>query len=122
MIVSPTGCPMAGLAATSVPYDSADSGTASSTESYDRAVSDAFADLPHDVRAAWMGRYAAQEDAASRAEALVERAEMALVASGRSATIRDVWMLLARRAGSEVDADMRAAAALAGMAMGLRAS
>jgi len=69
-----------------------------------------------------MGRYAAQEDAASRAEALVERAEMALVASGRSATIRDVWMLLARRAGSEVDADMRAAAALAGMAMGLRAS
>ncbi len=113
---------MAGLAATSVPYDPAGIRVAPSTASYDRAVRDALAELPHDVRAVWMARYAAQEDAASRAEALVERAETALLAADRPSTIRDVWMLLARRAGSDDDADMRAAAALAGMAMGLRAS
>ncbi len=112
---------MAGLVATSVPYDPAGSRVAPSTAFYDRAVRDALADLPHDVRAAWMARYAAQEDVASRTEALVERAETALVTSGRPAIIRDVWMLLARRAGSEGDPDMRAAAALAGMAMGLQA-
>ena len=113
---------MAGLAAMSVPYDPVAGEGAPSTAPYDRAVRDALAELPHDVRAAWMARYAAQEDAASCAEALVERAETAFLAADRLATIRDVWMLLARRAGSDDDADMRAAAALAGMAMGLRAS
>lgn len=113
---------MAGLAAASAPYDSVAGEVAPSTAPYDRAVRDALAELSYDVRAAWMARYAAQEDAASRAEAMVERAETALLAADRPATIRDVWMLLARRAGSDDDADMRAAAALAGMAMGLRAS
>ena len=113
---------MAGLAASFVPYDPADIRVAPSTAPYDRSVRDALAELPHDVRAAWTARYAAQEDAASRAKALVERAETALLAADRPSTIRDVWMLLARRAGSDDDADMRAAAALAGMAMGLRAS
>jgi hypothetical protein len=113
---------MAGLAGTSVPYDPVAGEDTPSTASYDRAVRDALAELPYDVRAAWMARYAAQEDAASRAEALVERAGTALLAADRPSTIRDVWMLLARRAGSDDDADMRAAAALAGMAMGLQAS
>ena len=81
---------MAGLVATSVPYDPAGSRVAPSTAFYDRAVRDALAELPHDVRAAWMARYAAREDAASRAEALVERAGTALLAAGRPATIRNV--------------------------------
>ncbi len=113
---------MTGLAASFVPYDPVGSRGAPSTAPYDRAVRDALAELFHGVRAAWMARYAAQEDASSRAEALVERAGTALLAAGRPATIRDVSMLLARRAGNEGDADMRAAAALAGMAMGLQSS
>ncbi len=113
---------MAGLAAAFVPCDLAAGGSAPSLAPYDLAVRQALDGLLHHGRAASRTRYAAQEDAASRAAALVERAGTALIAAGRPATIRDVWMLLARRAGSEGDADMRAAAALAGMAMGLRAS
>ncbi len=113
---------MADLAATSVPYEPAVIGDTPNLTLYDLATYQALDRLPHDVRAAWMVRYAAQEDTAFRAEALVERAGTALIAAGRPATIRDVWMLLARRAGGGGDADMRAAAALAGMAMGLRAS
>ena len=112
---------MAGLAAPCVPYDPAVSGGAPGVAAYDLSVRQTLDELSHHVRAAWMARYAAQEDVASRAEALVERAGTALIAAGRPATIRDVWMLLAHRAVRDGDADMRAAAALAGMAMGLRA-
>lgn len=113
---------MAGLATASVPYDPAAGGGAASLALYDPTVRQALDGLPHDGRAAWRTRYAAQEDAASRTMAVVERASTALIAGGRPATIRGVWMLLARRAGSEGGADMRAAAAPAGMAMGLRAT
>ena len=76
---------MAGLAAMSVPYDPVAGEGAPSTAPYDRAVRDALAELPHDVRAAWIARYASQEDAASCAEALVERAETALLTADRPA-------------------------------------
>jgi len=88
---------------------------------YDRRPRQALVELPAEVRVAWEARYLVEDGAGPRAEALVKRAEAALVAAGRPGTIRDVWMLLAHRAASGDDADLRAAAALAGMAMGLRA-
>ncbi len=88
---------------------------------YDRQPREALGELPAEVRVAWEARYLVEDGAGPRAEALVERAEAALVTAGRPATIRDVWMLLAQRAASGDDADLRAAAALAGMAMGLHA-
>lgn len=88
---------------------------------YDRQPREALGEMPAEVRLAWAARYLVQDGAGPRAEALVERAEAALVAASRLATIRDVWMLLAHRAAGGDDADLRAAAALAGMAMGLRA-
>jgi hypothetical protein len=88
---------------------------------YDRQPREALGELPAEVRIAWEARYIVEDGAGLRAEALVERAEAALVTAGRSATIRDVWMLLVHRAAGGDDADLWAAAALAGMAMGLRA-
>ncbi len=88
---------------------------------YDRQPREGLGELPAEVRVAWEARYLVEDGAGPRAEALVERAEAALVTAGRPATIRDVWMLLAHRAASGDDADLRAAAVLAGMAMGLRA-
>jgi hypothetical protein len=81
---------------------------------YDRRPRQALGELPAEVRVAWAARYLVEDGAGPRAEA-------ALAAAGRLATIRDVWMLLAHRAAGGGDADLRAAAALAGMAMGLRA-
>jgi hypothetical protein len=92
-----------------------------SCPAYDRQPREALGEMPTEVRLAWAARYVVQDGAGPRAEALVERAEAALIAAGRLATIRDVWMLLAQRAASADDAELRAAAALAGMAMGLRA-
>ena len=55
-------------------------------------------------------------------QAIFDRAEAALQAAGTPATIRTLWIMLADRAGKSGDADLKAAAALAGMAMGLRVS
>jgi len=56
-------------------------------------------------------------------QALLDQAEAALRLGGAPVTIRTLWMALAdHRAGRSDDADLRAAAALAGMAMGLRPS
>lgn len=52
---------------------------------------------------------------------LLERTERELRAAGKPATIHSLWVTLADRAGQDGDPDVRAAAALAGMAMGLRA-
>ena len=90
--------------------------------SYERSPRAAVAEMPADVRDAWRARYSVQADAELRAEALLNRAEATLQAAGKPATIRTVWILLADRAGADGDADVRIAAALAGMAMGLRPS
>lgn len=87
---------------------------------YDRPAARALAEMPTEVRAAWRSRYAADDDAVLRAQALLERAEAALAAAGVPPTIRTLWITIADRTGRSEDADLRAAAALAGMAMGLR--
>ncbi len=89
---------------------------------YDRPFRQVLATLPAGVRAAWRRRYGVEDDAELRVHALLERAEAALQAAGKPATIRTVWVALANRAGASNDTDLLAASALAGMAMGLRPS
>jgi len=87
---------------------------------YDRPAGVALAEMQEDVREAWRTRCAIQGDTEHRALALLNRAEAALQAANKPATIRTVWLLLADRASTSSDADTKAAAALAGMAMGLQ--
>ena len=72
-------------------------------------------------KATWHLRYCAQEGAEPRVWVLLERTERELRAAGEPATIHALWVHLADRAGQDDDLDVRAAAALAGMAIGLRA-
>ena len=90
--------------------------------SYDRPPRQALDEMPVEVRAAWRNRYLAEAEAELRVQALLDRAEAALRSTGTPPTIRTLWISLADRAGKSGDADLRAAAALAGMAMGLRPS
>ncbi len=87
---------------------------------YDLPVRQALAEMPAAAREAWRLDYLKQDGAEHRAQALVERAEAAMRERGELTTIRTVWMLLADRAGQEDNPDLRAAAALAGSALGLR--
>ena len=74
---------------------------------YDRPPRLALAELPAELRV----------------QSILERAEAALRSAGGPVTIRTLWMtLLETLQGRESNADLRAAAALAGMAMGLRPS
>ena len=57
-----------------------------------------------------------------RVQPLLDRAEAALRPGGAPVTIRALWIALADRAGRSDGADLRATAALAGMAMGLHPS
>ena len=63
-----------------------------------------------------------QDEGELRVQAILDRAEAALLGAGTPATIRTLWMALADRAGPSGNADLKAAAALAGMAMGLQPS
>lgn len=92
----------------------------STVQRYDCFLGAALAEMQADIREAWRTRYAIQGDVEQRALALLTRAEAALQAANKPATIRAIWMLLADRAGTCSDADMKAAAALAGMAMRLQ--
>ncbi|MGI4944847.1 MAG: hypothetical protein ACRYHQ_30540 [Janthinobacterium lividum] len=56
-----------------------------------------------------------------RARATLANVERELRAAGTEVTIHALWVALADRAGQDGEPDVRAAAALAGMAMGLRA-
>lgn len=87
---------------------------------YDRASGAALAELNDQVRSAWRLRYLAEDGVELRAVMLLERAEAQMLAAGRPATIRDLWMAIADQAAVANDLDVRAAAALAGLAMGLR--
>jgi hypothetical protein len=75
-----------------------------------------------EIRTAWRNRYLAEAEAELRVQALLDRTEAALRSAGTPPTIRTLWIALADRAGKSGDADLRAAAALAGMTMGLRPS
>ena len=89
---------------------------------YDRPPRQALGEMPAEVRAAWRGRYITEAEAELRVQALLDRAEAALRPVGAPVMIRTLRIALADRAGRSDDADLRAAAALAGMAMGLRSS
>ena len=99
-----------------------DGASPSGNSAYDRSPRLAVGTMPADARAAWRERYAVQNEGELRVQAILDRAEAALVAAGTPATIRTLWMAFADRAGPSGNADLKAAAALAGMAMGLRAS
>ena len=68
---------------------------------------------------AWRARYVSGDGAELRAIALLERAEVILQDAGETVTVHALWIMLADRAATENNADLRAAAGLAGMAMGL---
>jgi len=98
-------------------------GTAAGHPPYGRPPRQALGEMPAEVRAAWRGRYGTEAEGELRVQALLGRAEAALRADGAPVTIRTLWIALAgHRAGRPDDADLWAAAALAGTAMGLRPS
>lgn len=88
---------------------------------YDLPPRRALAELSEDARRAWHVKYLTQEGAEPRIWVLLDKAETALRATGEETTIRTLWMALADKAAQESDRDMVAAAALAGIAMGLKA-
>ncbi len=77
--------------------------------------------MSNEDKAAWHIRYCPQEGAEPRVWVLVERVEREMRAAGEAVTIQSLWVRLADRAGQTDEPDVRAAAGLAGMAMGLRA-
>jgi len=89
---------------------------------YDRPSRQALSEMPADVRAAWRDRYITEAEAELRVLALLDQAEAALRPGGAPVTNRTLWIAPADRAGRSDNADLHAAAALAGMAMGLRPS
>ncbi len=89
---------------------------------YDRPPRQALSEMPADVRAAWRDKYITEAEAELRVLALLDQAEAALRPGGALVTIRTLWIALADRAGRSDNTDVHAAAALAGMAMGLRPS
>lgn len=95
---------------------------AAKVAAFDQSPRRAFAAMSDEDKAAWHIRYCAQEGAEPRIWVLVERVEREMRAAGEAVTIQSLWVHLADRAGEENDLDVRAAAGLAGMAMGLRAS
>jgi hypothetical protein len=87
---------------------------------YQRPAQEAIAGLPAAVRASWRSKYLSDPAAELRVTALIKSAEAHLVGTGQTAAIRALWLLLADRVGLDPsDPDMRAAAALTGLAMGL---
>ena len=79
----------------------------------------ALAAVSPEARAAWRGRYCAGEGAELRVQALLERAEREMRATGVETTIHALWVALVDRAVIDDTPDGRAAAALAGVAPGL---
>ena len=71
-----------------------------------------------EMQSAWRAR-CADEGMELRARSLVERTEAKMRAIGQETTIRAVWMALADAAVAG-DPETRAAAILAGVAVGLR--
>jgi len=87
---------------------------------YDRLPRQALSEMPAEVLAAWRDQYITEAEAELRVLALLDQAEAALRPGGPPVTIRTLWIALADRAGRSNNADVHAAAALAGRAMGLR--
>jgi hypothetical protein len=85
-----------------------------------RTVRQALAELPSEALSQWRVHYLPGEGDELKIRSLVERHEAKMRAAGRETTIRAVWVELANAAASGDDPEMRAAAGLAAMAMGLR--
>lgn len=79
----------------------------------------ALATMRPETRAVWRTRYLNDDGQELRAMAVLEKAEAKLRAEGREVTIRTLWMALADKCVDVDDPDLRAAAALAGMAAGM---
>ncbi|MGI4939907.1 MAG: hypothetical protein ACRYHQ_04975 [Janthinobacterium lividum] len=79
----------------------------------------ALAAISPEARTAWRLRYCVQEGTELHAQARLEKVERELRATGAETTIHTLWMALASRAAAEDHVDVRAAAGLAAMAMGL---
>ena len=87
----------------------------------DQSPRRALAAMSSQDRDIWHRRYCPQEGAEPRVLVLLERVERELRDAGEPATIHALWVHLADRAGQENNSDLQASAALAGMALGLRA-
>ena len=88
---------------------------------HNRSVRVAVAEMTPDAWAAWRTRHVPESGIELQAQRVMEKAEADMRAAGQETTVRTVWMHLADRAMREDMPEVRAAAALAGMAMGLRA-
>ncbi len=91
------------------------------TTAFDQPPRRALSALSDADQAAWHLRYCPQEGLEMRARATLANVERELRATGAEVTIHALWVELADRAGQDDEPDVRAAAALAAMAMGLRA-
>ena len=92
------------------------------TTIFDQPPRRAVAALAPDTLAAWSRRYCPQEGLEMRARATLANVERELRDAGAEVTIHTLWVELANRVGQDGEPDVRAAAALAGMACGLRAT
>ncbi len=88
---------------------------------FDQSPRRALSALTPDDQATWHLRYCPQEGLEMRARAMLQNVERELRDAGQEVTIHALWIELADRAGEGGEPDVRAAAALAGMACGLRA-
>ena len=88
----------------------------------DQSPRRALTALTDDDLAAWHLCYCPQEGLEMHARAVLTRVEVEVRTAGAEATIHALWVALADRTGQGDEPDVRAAAGLAGMAMGLRAT
>ena len=87
---------------------------------FDQSSRRALSGLTADDLAAWHLRYCPQEGLEMRTWAVLTRVEVELRAAGAEATIHALWVALADRAAQGDEPDVRAAAGLAGVTIGLR--
>lgn len=79
----------------------------------------ALAEMPASVRENWRERYLTLDGEEHAAQAVLERAEAAMRSRGEPTTIRTLWITLADQATRDKTPMNNAAAALAGLALGL---
>lgn len=89
---------------------------------FDQPPRRVVAALAPDTLATWSKRYCPQEGLEMRARLVLATVEREMRDAGAEVTIHALWVQLADRAGEGGEPDVRAAAALAGMAMGLQAT
>jgi hypothetical protein len=75
-----------------------------------------------ETKAAWLTRYLTDAVAEFRVQAVLERAKSAMRAADAETTIRTLWVMLSDRYVRDGDPDIGAAAAQAGMALGITAT